>query len=196
MKRPYPMLFLFAVAAVRRRRERGGLQPRLPQASSGHLPRRGRQSQTGSCGIVGSVFARRKTQLSSRKDRAPGRMSPASVPFRRRYLDPVQSQAGYFGTVNMGEEEAVVAIRLKVQWNQVTEAEWFISRKSDPGLTGEPARRHSISIRCAPRCRRSAWCPRPNACSAKRCRPWSTPTSTASQPQRLHRQRASRLLAL
>ena len=52
---------------------------------------------------------------------------------QRHYLDPVQSQAGYFGTVQMGEEEAVVAIRVKVQWNQVTEAEWFISRKSDPG---------------------------------------------------------------
>jgi len=56
---------------------------------------------------------------------------------QRRYLDPVQGQAGYFGTVNMGEEEAVVAIRVKVQWDQVTEAEWFISRKSDPGVTGE-----------------------------------------------------------
>jgi hypothetical protein len=56
---------------------------------------------------------------------------------QRRYLDPVQSQAGYFGTVNMGEEEAVVAIRVKVQWNQVTEAEWFIARKGDPGVTGE-----------------------------------------------------------
>jgi hypothetical protein len=56
---------------------------------------------------------------------------------QRRYLDPVQGQAGYFGTVYMGDEEAVVAIRLKVQWNQVTEAEWFIARKGDPGLTGE-----------------------------------------------------------
>lgn len=59
---------------------------------------------------------------------------------QRRYLDPVQSQAGYFGTVFMGEEEAVVAIRVKVQWNQVTEAEWFISRKSDPGVTGQPGK--------------------------------------------------------
>jgi hypothetical protein len=59
---------------------------------------------------------------------------------QRRYLDPVQSQAGYFGTVYMGEEEAVVAIRVKVRWNKVTEAEWFISRKSDPGLTGEPGK--------------------------------------------------------
>ncbi len=59
---------------------------------------------------------------------------------QRRYLDPVQSHAGYYGTVMLGEEEAVVALRLKVQWNQVTEAEWFISRKSDPGMTGEPAK--------------------------------------------------------
>ena len=59
---------------------------------------------------------------------------------QRHYLDPVQSQAGYFGTVQMGEEEAVVAIRVKVQRNQVTEAQWFISRKSDPGLTGEPGK--------------------------------------------------------
>lgn len=55
---------------------------------------------------------------------------------QRRYLDAVQSQAGYYGTVMMGEEEAVVALRLKVQRDQVTEAEWFISRKSDPGVNG------------------------------------------------------------
>jgi len=60
---------------------------------------------------------------------------------QRRFLDPVQSQAGYFGTIKLGDdEEAVVALRLKVQWNQVTEAEWFISRKSDPGVTGEPGK--------------------------------------------------------
>ena len=56
---------------------------------------------------------------------------------QRHYLDPVQGQAGYMGTVFMGEEEAVVALRLRVQKNKVTEAEWFISRKSDPGITGE-----------------------------------------------------------
>jgi hypothetical protein len=59
---------------------------------------------------------------------------------QRRYLDPVQSQAGYFGTVLLGEEEAVVAIRIKVQWNQVTEAQWWMARKGDPGLTGEPGK--------------------------------------------------------
>ncbi len=59
---------------------------------------------------------------------------------QRRFFDPVQGQAGYYGTVMMGQEEAVVAVRLKVRWNQVTEAEWFIARKGDPGLTGEPGK--------------------------------------------------------
>jgi hypothetical protein len=52
---------------------------------------------------------------------------------QRRYLDPVQGQAGYYGTVMLGEEEAVVALRLKVQRDKVTEAEWFIARQSDVG---------------------------------------------------------------
>jgi hypothetical protein len=55
---------------------------------------------------------------------------------QRRYFDPVQGAAAYYGTVKMGAEEAVVGLRLKVQWKQVTEAEWFIARKDDPGLTG------------------------------------------------------------
>jgi hypothetical protein len=59
---------------------------------------------------------------------------------QRRYLDPVQSQAGYYGTIMLGDEEAVVALRLKVQWGQVTEAEWFVARQSDIGMTGEPGR--------------------------------------------------------
>ena len=59
---------------------------------------------------------------------------------QRRFFDPVQGQAGYFGTLKLGDEEAVVALRLRVQWNQVTQAEWFISRQSDPGVTGEPGK--------------------------------------------------------
>ncbi|MEY4640838.1 MAG: hypothetical protein RLZZ227_832 [Pseudomonadota bacterium] len=52
---------------------------------------------------------------------------------QRRYLDPVNSTAGYYGTVMMGAEEAVVALRLKVEHDEVTEAEWFIARQSDIG---------------------------------------------------------------
>lgn len=59
---------------------------------------------------------------------------------QRRYFDPVQGQAAYFGTVKIGAEDAAVALRLKVEWNQVTEAEWFIARKGDVGMTGEPGK--------------------------------------------------------
>jgi hypothetical protein len=59
---------------------------------------------------------------------------------QRQYFDASQGQAGYFGTIRLGDEEAVVALRMKVQWNKVTQAEWFVSRKSDPGVTGEPGK--------------------------------------------------------
>ena len=42
---------------------------------------------------------------------------------QRRYFDPLQSQAGYYGTVMMGAEEAVVAIRVKVQWPKTLPAQ-------------------------------------------------------------------------
>jgi hypothetical protein len=56
---------------------------------------------------------------------------------QRRYFDPLQGQAGYFGTVMLGSEEAVVALRLKVHDGKATEAEWFIARQGDPGVSGE-----------------------------------------------------------
>jgi len=57
---------------------------------------------------------------------------------QRRYFDPAKNTASYFGTINEGDKEAAVAVRVKVERNEVTEAEWMISRQSDPGLTGEP----------------------------------------------------------
>ncbi len=65
---------------------------------------------------------------------------------QRRYLDPVQQQAGYYGTVMMGTEEAVVALRLKVQWDQVTEAEWCIARQSEGGVNGAGNTRFDLEI--------------------------------------------------
>jgi hypothetical protein len=59
---------------------------------------------------------------------------------QRRYYDPVNHAAAYFGTVMEGADEAAVAVRLKVEHNEVTEAEWMISRRSDPGITGEPGK--------------------------------------------------------
>jgi hypothetical protein len=55
---------------------------------------------------------------------------------QRHYLDPVSSQAAYFGIVEEQSELAVVTVRLKVEHRKISEAEWFISRKADPGLNG------------------------------------------------------------
>ena len=57
---------------------------------------------------------------------------------QRRYLDPVSGQAGYFGVVDEGSTSAIVTVRLKVERRQITEAEWFIARRGDPGLNGLP----------------------------------------------------------
>ena len=55
---------------------------------------------------------------------------------QRRYLDPVSGQAGYFGIVEENGAPAIVTVRLKIENKKITEAEWVISRKGDPGLNG------------------------------------------------------------
>jgi len=55
---------------------------------------------------------------------------------QRRYLDTVSGQAGYFGTVEEGGEQAIVTVRVKVENRNITEAEWLIARKGNPGLNG------------------------------------------------------------
>ncbi|MDT8399602.1 MAG: hypothetical protein RQ899_13405 [Pseudomonadales bacterium] len=56
---------------------------------------------------------------------------------QRRYFDSANATAGYFGTISESGTEAVAAIRVKVARGEVTEAEWIISRESDPGINGE-----------------------------------------------------------
>jgi hypothetical protein len=58
---------------------------------------------------------------------------------QRRYLDPVSGQAGYFGTVEESGEPAIVTVRVKVENRKISEAEWLIARKGDPGLNGPAA---------------------------------------------------------
>ncbi|MBV8846055.1 MAG: hypothetical protein JO307_24870 [Bryobacterales bacterium] len=55
---------------------------------------------------------------------------------QRRYLDPVSGQAAYFGTIEEGANSAIVTVRVKIDNRKVTEAEWLIARKGDPGLNG------------------------------------------------------------
>src|SRR5207302_10806439 len=53
-----------------------------------------------------------------------------------RYVDPVSGQAAYFGIVDESGTPAIVTMRLKVENKKITEAEWVIARKGDPGLNG------------------------------------------------------------
>jgi hypothetical protein len=55
---------------------------------------------------------------------------------QRRYFDAVNGQAAYFGIVEESGAPAIVTLRLKVDSRKITEAEWVISRKGDPGLNG------------------------------------------------------------
>jgi hypothetical protein len=55
---------------------------------------------------------------------------------QRRYFDPVSGQAAYFGFIEESGAPAIVTLRLKVDNKKVSEAEWVISRKGDPGLNG------------------------------------------------------------
>jgi hypothetical protein len=53
---------------------------------------------------------------------------------QRRYFDAESGQAGYFGTLEEGGGTAIATLRLKVADGKITEAEWVIARKGDPGL--------------------------------------------------------------
>lgn len=53
---------------------------------------------------------------------------------QRRYFDPESGQAGYFGTLQEASGPVIATLRLKVEDRKITEAEWVLSRKGDPGL--------------------------------------------------------------
>jgi len=54
---------------------------------------------------------------------------------QRRYFDPVTQNAAYFGTLEeTSGNAAVVTLRLKVADRKVSEAEWYLARKGDPGI--------------------------------------------------------------
>ena len=57
-------------------------------------------------------------------------------PVQRRYFDPSTGTAAYFGTLILGGgETAVAALRLHETAGKVDEAEWNVSRGSDPGIS-------------------------------------------------------------
>ena len=53
---------------------------------------------------------------------------------QRRYFDAVTEQAGYFGTIEEAAGPAIVTLRLRVENRRISEAEWVVNRKGDPGL--------------------------------------------------------------
>jgi hypothetical protein len=55
---------------------------------------------------------------------------------QRRYLDPVTGQAAYYGTFEEGDQTVLATVRVRVENRQLTEAEWYIARPDDPGLSG------------------------------------------------------------
>lgn len=57
-------------------------------------------------------------------------------PSPRRYFDPVTGMAAFFGTVTDGGQPAVASVRVRVENGQITEGEWHIAHKGDPGISG------------------------------------------------------------
>lgn len=55
---------------------------------------------------------------------------------RHRFLDAVTGHAAYFGTVQEGNNPAIVVVRIKVEDRRISEAEWIIARKGAVGLNG------------------------------------------------------------
>src|SRR6188474_2180609 len=55
---------------------------------------------------------------------------------QRRYVDVTSGQAAYYGTVEEGSSTAIVTVRVRVENKQLTEAEWYLARADDPGLSG------------------------------------------------------------
>src|SRR6185503_19440261 len=51
-----------------------------------------------------------------------------------KFFDAVTEQASHFGTIEETTGPAIVTLRLRVEDRKITEAEWVLSRKGDPGL--------------------------------------------------------------
>jgi hypothetical protein len=52
----------------------------------------------------------------------------------RRYYDAVSGQAAFFGLIDEAAGPAISTLRLKIEDRKITEAEWVLSRKGDPGI--------------------------------------------------------------
>ena len=57
---------------------------------------------------------------------------------QRRFLDPVNQSAGYFGEMEEGGNTDIVSLRLKIDSGRITEAEWVISRNVPDDFSQDP----------------------------------------------------------
>jgi hypothetical protein len=55
---------------------------------------------------------------------------------QRRYLDPESGQAGYYGLIEEDGNVALATVRVRIENRKLTEAEWYLARANDPGLSG------------------------------------------------------------
>ena len=57
---------------------------------------------------------------------------------QRQYFDEITHNAVYYGIIEESGVRAVVAGRIHIENQEITEAEWFVGRESDPGVDGTP----------------------------------------------------------
>ncbi len=87
---------------------------------------------------AGLDFTFRQTQNAVVIPRGEGLWQDAEGlgPVQRRFADPENGAAAYYGSLILkGGETAVAALRLHETAGKVDEAEWNVSRASDPGIT-------------------------------------------------------------
>jgi hypothetical protein len=65
---------------------------------------------------------------------------------QRRYFDAESGQAGYLGTLEEASGPAIATLRLKVEDRKITEAEWILSRKGDPGIGPQAGRQAAAAF--------------------------------------------------
>ena len=64
-------------------------------------------------------------------------------PVQRRYFDPVTGNAAFFGVVTDGGQPAVASLRVRVENGAITEGDWHIAHRGDPGISGEGTARRA-----------------------------------------------------
>jgi|KBSSwiStaDraftv2_1062776.scaffolds.fasta_scaffold48142_3 hypothetical protein len=84
--------------------------------------------------VVG--FRQTENAINTRPGNGIWKTATALGKVQRRYFDPVSGQAAYFGTIEEGDTTAIVNVRVRVENRKLTEAEWYLARENDPGLSG------------------------------------------------------------